>query len=37
MVREYMIEYIKEKLDKADYREIEMIYGLVRGLMEENR
>ena len=33
MDREYMMEYIQEKLENATDREIELVYGLLLGLM----
>lgn len=35
MSKEEMKEYIKEKLDKADYISTEIIYGLILGLFSE--
>lgn len=35
MGKEEMVEYIVSKLEDADYLDIEMVYGLVLGLMGE--
>lgn len=35
MNRENMMEYIMEKLEKATDREVEMVYGLLLGLLRQ--
>lgn len=35
MNREIMMEYILEKLENATDREVEMVYGLLLGLLKQ--
>lgn len=35
MEKEDMKKYIEEKLCEADYIQMEMVYGLIRGLFRE--
>ena len=35
MEKEEMKKYIDEKLNEADYIQIEMVYGLIQGLFKE--
>lgn len=35
MSKDEMKEYIKEKLEQADYINVEIVYGLILGLLGE--